>query len=308
MKKYIKIISLSAIISIAFNFISCSILNRNKTSDTAVQQTETVSETPKQMETGSEMSTTMPIKKETVKMDTIMFMRINGLWTLREINGIKLSVGNGDSEENRPFIYFDGRTGKFYANDGCNTINGDFSIRQNGSLTINPLLSTLMACPDAKYDQQFKLGLANTVSYKLKQEVDENLLVLYNGKGSVIMVLVHPETDFLNGSWTVETIDGKHIARDDVKMVIDIPEGKIHGNTGCNIFNGGIFVDPDKNGSIQFKDIAVTRMMCPDIATETAFLVALESVEYARKINGDAQLLNSSHKVVMTLSPLELEK
>ena len=292
---------------------SCSILNKNKnTASTEVNQTgaesENVVNTPVNRDNPNDKVSTMPIKKEIIKMDTMMFMRVNGIWTLREIGGTTLSAAKGDDDENRPYINFDGRTGKFYANDGCNTINGEFRITQDGKLTINSLLSTLMMCPDAKYATEFKQGLANTVSCKFDEEVDENILILCDAKGNVLMKLARPETDFLNGSWTVKTIDGKAINNDAVRMVIDIPEMKIHGNTGCNVFNGSIFVDPDKNGSIQFKDVAVTRMMCPDIATETAFLVALEAVEYARLVNGEAQLLNSSHKAVMTLSPLPLEK
>lgn len=312
MKAIRKFLPIAAVVLFMSAGTSCSLFNKNKTASTS-QTVETPTETGdntniilKRDEPG--MSTTMPIKKEIMRIDTMMFARISGLWTLRSINGVTLSVEKGDSEENRPYINFDGRDGKFYANDGCNTINGDFRINQTGQISINCLLTTLMACPDAKYDQEFKLGLANAATCKIEEEVDEKILNLYNEKGTLIMTLVRPETDFLNGSWAVKTIDGKSVGSVEVKMVIDIPELKVHGNTGCNVFNGTIFVDPDKNGSVQFRDVAVTRMMCPDIATETAFLVALEAVEYGRKVNGEAQLLNSAHQPVITMVPLKLDK
>ena len=251
---------------------------------------------------------TMPIKKEIMKVDDVKLMQLNGLWTLRNINGITLDATKGDSEDNRPYINFDSRDGKFYANDGCNTINGNFTANQSGKLTIDIVLSTMMACPDAVYEQQFKMGLANTASFKRADTDDEFILRLYNAKNSLIMTLVRPKTDFLNGSWEVVSIDGKKINNPEVRMVIDIPELKVHGNSGCNTFNGSIFVDPDKNGTIQFENIGITRMMCPDIATETAFMVALESVVYARQVKNEAQLLNEDKQVVITMKPLTLEE
>lgn len=55
--------------------------------------------------------------------------------------------------------------------------------------------------------------------------------------------------------------------------------GKIHGNAGCNILNGAIVVKLDKGDGIEFKDLATTRMTCPAIATEQAFILALEQVD-----------------------------
>lgn len=250
---------------------------------------------------------TLPIKVPVMRIDSVAVLKLDGMWTLRSINGVTLSAANGDRDENRPYINFDGRTGKFYANDGCNTINGDFSAQQNQSLSLNLLLSTMMMCPDARYEQQFKEGLANTTSFNVEQNDGENILSLYNEKKKLIMTLVRPMTDFLNGSWKVVAINGKYISNDGVKMVIDIPELKVHGNTGCNIFNGSIFVDPDKAGSIQFQQVGVTRMLCPDMETESAFLVALESVEFGARSNGAAILYNSRHQEVLKLEPLKLQ-
>lgn len=250
---------------------------------------------------------TMPIKVPIMKIDSVAIIKVDGMWTLRSINGVTLSAANGDDDENRPYINFDSRTAKFYANDGCNTINGDFSVSQNNAMAINPLLSTMMICPDARYEQQFKQGIANVASFQLEKKNNENILTLLNDKKKPIMTLVRPMTDFLNGSWKVSEINGTPVANDGVKMVIDIPEHKVHGNTGCNVFNGTIFVDPDVDGSIQFQQVGVTRMLCPDMETESAFLVALESVVTAQESHGTAILYNSRHQPVLKLTPLALK-
>lgn len=286
-------------------FSSCAMLKKNNTAGNATAQEQTVSTNIK--DKAPDKVSTMPVKVPIMKLDSVAVMQLDGQWTLRSINGVNLSVENGDKEENRPYINFDSRSGKFYANDGCNTINGDFKASQDKKVEINCILSTMMLCPDARYDQQFKQGLQNTTSFKRETKDDENILSFYNQKGGLIMTLVRPKTDFLNGSWTVTEIDGRKLDNKGVKMVIDIPEMRVHGNTGCNIFNGQIFVDPDKDGSIQFQELAVTRMLCPDMETESAFLVALESVEFARQDNGIVQLLNARRIPVLTLQQLDLQ-
>ena len=93
------------------------------------------------------------------------------------------------------------------------------------------------------------------------------------------MTLRKRNLSFLNGAWQVTTIKGTPVpASTAIKVVIDIDECKIHGNAGCNILNGTVVINLDKGDGIEFKDLATTRMTCPDIATEQSFLVALEEV------------------------------
>ena len=308
-----------------FMLSSCSVWNnvtskvtgnkKEKTSEENVAIVEQTSATAKSEKTSQveitdrNKVTTLPVKgqKPIIMLDSLAFMKLNGLWTLRSIDGKILSAEKGDDESNRPFINFDGRTRKFYANDGCNTINGDYETKGSNGVIINPLLSTLMMCEFAPYQQQFKDALASTATYNISKEEGESLLKLYNEKGSELMILSQPTIEFLNGAWGVKSIDGKPVDNPDLKIVIDVPEEKVHGNTGCNIFNGSIFVDPDKAGSIQFQGMAVTRMLCPDMSTETSFLVALESVEFAKSNGQNALLLDSSGKEVLVLIPLKLQ-
>lgn len=286
---------------------SCSLFKKNSSKTQAQESSVPNLKEIKNGITGPGGSaSTQPVKAEPLKIDSDAMKLIDGLWTLRSISGITLSEENGDSDEMRPYINFEASTQKFYASDGCNTINGNYSADANHKLTVDCVLSTMMLCPTSKYDQLFKQGLINTTSFTKEVINHENVLTLYNAKGNKIMTLVRPFTDFLNGAWTVSSINGNRVGNAKVTMVIDIPECKVHGNTGCNIFNGSIFVDPDKDGSIQFQEVAVTRMMCPDIDTETAFLVALEAVEYARSNGKEALLLDAHNKVVLTLTPLDL--
>lgn len=91
------------------------------------------------------------------------------------------------------------------------------------------------------------------------------------------MTLEKRMVDQLNGSWKVISIDGKEITAENPTMVIDIPEGKLSGFAGCNRMFGSIILDGTPYG-IAFTQVGATRMACPDMSTEQAFLLLLEQV------------------------------
>ncbi|MFU7517913.1 META domain-containing protein, partial [Clostridium sp. HCS.1] len=70
-----------------------------------------------------------------------------------------------------------------------------------------------------------------------------------------------------------------------------------------NVLNGNIIVNLDKGHGIEFQNLATTRMTCPDIATEQAFLLALEQVSTAMsgKNTDSASLCNASVSPVITM-------
>ena len=47
------------------------------------------------------------------------------------------------------------------------------------------------------------------------------------------------------------SINGKEYNNPDMEMVIDIQEQKLHGNSGCNIMNGSLSINPDKSNFIK---------------------------------------------------------
>lgn len=143
-------------------------------------------------------------------------------------------------------------------------------------------------CADAQFEYLINLAVSDVRSYTARQEGPVTFLDLKGAEGNTVLVLRRHNMDFLNGAWKVETLNGKALTgEDDATMTINIPDLKIHGTTGCNIFNGSLFIDPDKINSMQFMDIATTRMMCPPDSRETEFLLGLESVETAKSLDGN---------------------
>lgn len=239
---------------------------------------------------GTDIKTYTPeeIKKGVVKGD----------WAIEKVYG-KDAVG-----ETAPFLKFvpDGK--RVYGNNGCNTLNADYTYNPaDSTLRFSNILSTMRLCSkEGITEQEINMALASTTNYTWDMEGLEYYLHFFDESKQEVMVLMHQNFDFLNGTWKVTAIGKERIDVEDMKLVIDVEEGKLHGNTGCNILNGKFEIDMNQANSISFSSIITTRMSCPDIKWETEFIVALEEASAAKPINPtEVVLFNSSHKPVLQL-------
>ena len=119
--------------------------------------------------------------------------------------------------------------------------------------------------------------------------------------------------EFLNGPVSITSLNSTampaEVSEDAATNVVEIPQLRIHGNTGCNIFNGNLFIDPDKERSMQFTDIITTRMACAPDSRETELLLALEAVESARQTGADTVgLYDVEGKEIITLKRMVMKE
>lgn len=224
---------------------------------------------------------------------------ISGEWAIKTVNG---NPAKGDMS---PYILFDPNNGRIYGNNGCNTINGQYDVNPaDSTLRFTDLITTMRLCPGESSEREINIALDKVRRYTwtFTPELAYTLDFL-DADGNTLMTLLRQDFDFLNGAWRVASIKGEQQDNPDVVLVFDIAEQKIHGNTGCNVLNGHISIDMGERNSITLENIAVTRMMCPNIASETSLLVALEEVMYARPINAnECELLDGEGHVVLTLA------
>lgn len=252
------------------------------------------------------------VKTETLKQTQAAISKVlYGEWTAVDVNGLAVT---GDD---RPYIIFDKTADNpyivtAYANNGCNTLNGRFAVTPGGEMKIiGDFASTMRMCDNAPYEMGFNLALNYVTNYKLEQVGAEYLLYMMNGEGKNMMVLRKADAGFMNGAWQVTKIGQQEIGEDKgIEMVVDIPDMKVHGNAGCNVMNGTLFIDQAKQNSLQFRDLRTTRMTCPDIALEQQFMVALEQVETAvpGKSEGTAMLKDASGKVLVSLKRINIQQ
>lgn len=223
---------------------------------------------------------------------------VKGDWAIETVYG-KSAVG-----ETAPYLKFVPSERRIYGDNGCNTINASYNYNpQDSTISFDHIATTMRMCGmEGLTDYEINTALGATKFYSWEVDGHDYFLTFFDERGGEVMRLMHQNFDFLNGTWAVRKIGDKQINDPDMKMVIDVDEGKLHGNTGCNIMNGVLSIDMDQPNSISFSNIITTRMACPDKSHETDLLVALEEVTAARPVSvNEVVLFNSRHDAVLTL-------
>ena len=244
--------------------------------------------------------------KPTANPDTYLAKTLQGEWYI-----IKVGETAVDRDENMPYIFFEPATGNFYANNGCNTLNGSYTLSDDDVITFHDVLSTMQYCPDVEFEHDINVIISdmNPVKLGLSESEVETLVDFTNGHGKTVMQIRRGKLGFLNGHWAVKRIEGLETLDAEADIFFDLNELKLHGNTGCNFFNGSIYLDHRLDNAVDFSNIGSTRMACPNTLQETAILVALEQAATAIHNNDDeAMLLDDSGKLLMTLKRITLSK
>lgn len=212
---------------------------------------------------------------------------VTGDWTIEEVNGVK-AVG-----EATPYLKFVPSEKKVYGNNGCNTINASYTyVPAEHKLSFSNVLSTMRMCNiEGITDSDINTALAQVRTYSWDHNGDEYYMHFFNSHGKEVMKVMHQNFDFLNGEWHVVAIEDEDIDEPDMNLVIDVDEGKIHGNTGCNILNGAMDIDMETVNTINFRDIVTTRMACPNPENQTRLIVALEDAAHATPVDANTVLL-----------------
>lgn len=224
---------------------------------------------------------------------------VKGDWAIEKVYG-KNAVG-----EKAPFLKFEPSEGRVYGNNGCNMLNGGYKYNAaDSTITFTKLATTMMMCAkEGITDYEINRALDATRFYTWEIKGDDYYLYFLDADRNKVMELMHQNFDFLNGAWNVTRINDTRVTNPDVQLVIDVPEGKVHGNTGCNILNGSLETDMEAANSISFSAIATTRMACPPENNETELLVALEEASTAKPISPkEVILLNSQGKQILLLT------
>lgn len=227
---------------------------------------------------------------------------INGEWTIFKVRG------NLVGGEERPYVNFDLAAKRFYGSNGCNYINGDLRLEGRFQITLENMITSMKMCQDAEYEYLINLALSDVRSFAVRPDGSETYLDMKSGNGNTILVLRRHNMDFLNGAWLITELNGTEFeGEEDGTITVNIPDLKIHGSTGCNIFNGELFIDPDKRRSMQFAGITTTRMACPEPNREMELLLALEEVEHARLKDKDTvELYGKDGDVLIVLTRLHI--
>lgn len=251
--------------------------------------------------------TKAPVKGRAVNVKSAEIKAIsdhlNGEWMFENAWGKSVP-----GEDDHPSIIFEASKTRFYAFNGCNYLNGDYNVVSSDALKFENTISTQQYCVDMPQASELTALLNQTRYFKITAVGSEEYMELMNDKKQKIGTLRRHCLEALNGMWEVESVGSARIDRRfPPTLVIDLIEKRIHGHSGCNLFNGSIYQDPDKDVSVQFQGMKVSKMNCSTVDLETALLVALEKVEMA-KLEGDtrATLCDGNGNPLITLVRTDL--
>ena len=108
-------------------------------------------------------------------------------------------------------------------------------------------------------DDSFSYSVSGQIKLKGKKEFDT-----YKGCGNFV-----PDPR-LNGKWIIAKVDTLAIDNQQLikvpELSIDVYNGKVSGNDGCNLFNGQVAF---QDNEIIFGMIAGTMMACPNMDTSS---------------------------------------
>lgn len=288
-----KIYKLFPLLGVSLLVVSCGIFNKNhksgETSSIEVKK-EAVLPTDREdiVQPVSAVYTSADIAKGIVKGD----------WAIETVFGSP-AVG-----EKAPFLKFVPAEKKVYGNNGCNVINAEYSYNpEDSTISFSYLATTMMLChKEGLTDIDINRALDATRFYSWELNDDNYYITFYNENHEPVMGLMHQNFQFLNGTWAVKEISGEPVDVPKMKLVIDVEEGKVHGNTGCNVFNGSLEINMESANSISFQAIAKTLSMCPDENYEIQLMVALEEAMRAKPLQGGkVELLDDDNKPVLLL-------
>lgn len=207
----------------------------------------------------------------------------------------------------RAYLYLDFAGGnKVYGNNGCNTINGTFQL-SGENLKFSDFISTDNSCHNVTSEKTIMHALADVRRFNVQSQYNAQYMNLMNSKGNIVMVLKRHNLDAMNGAWLVKEVDSENVSELNMRLVIDAVMQTIHGDTGCNIINGIISLDPTKDMAIQFEDLHSDDHECETIEYETALLLALENTVSCKRINQqEMALLDNKGTIVIMLRRIAL--
>lgn len=226
---------------------------------------------------------------------------LNGEWNIIELNGALVVPAQ---EQSLPYLGFNPEDRRVYGSSGCNRIMGPYMLGSRNKLSFGKMGMTMMMCPDMTLEQEVLAMLDQVKSFKFQHD---NLLFYGKGSKPIAVLGVKPQVEDLAqaaGVWDIEKVDGQPVGVSRKPFIeIDAEQKKITGNAGCNRMVGSIVTEKGVVRSMQFPNLAVTRMACSELELEGKVLKALGEAS-TFTISADGSLMTLSNEAGLEIMQL----
>jgi len=191
----------------------------------------------------------------------------------------------------------DFQDGRYSANAGCNSISGEYNISENGKITLENGVSTMMLCDEEtmKNEQNLQSFLTKVNSF----EYSDDTLVLQSQTDSIEFSAAQMAS-LTDTKWKLNGMLVNDGVVNDVAFenafVEFTQDGKISGNAMCNSFLGEF---TQSENSLEIWALASTKKMCPAEVNsyETQILADLQNVSKYEISRNSLTLSNSDDSV-----------
>lgn len=180
--------------------------------------------------------------------------------------------------------------GELSGTSGCNRFFGPYKVDGN-SISIGPLGTTLMACPEPLMEQEF--GFTSSLQSAATYEISGDTLTLSDAAGEVVVTFVEgAPLGLANTHWIANGVNNGRGGVQSVVVGNEITalfseDGSISGSAGCNNYSGTYEVDGE---NISFGPLVANERFCGEpegtMEQEHEYLAALQTVA-TWNIDGD---------------------
>ncbi|SEW04649.1 META domain-containing protein [Kaistella antarctica] len=185
---------------------------------------------------------------------------INKKWELISLEGREITTS-------KPvFIDFDANN-KITGFAGCNTLNGNYMVKNGTQINFTQVASTRMMC--APYDMNVEKEVMDVLKTADNFTLNNGQLMLNVGRRAPLAVFAEMSKDpALNTYWSLKELNGKKVTmvpnQEKEQGFMLRSGGKITGFAGCNSFSGNYTLS-GKNTITFNPNMAMTKMACPDV-------------------------------------------
>jgi len=201
-------------------------------------------------------------------------------------------------------------SGSVSGTNGCNSYNGPYQA-SGSSLTVGPLMSTLMGCGPVQstIESAFMGAFQAAASYT----ATSTQLTIYDASGAQTLTFTPQAAVTLVGTpWNVVNYNNGNQATVSVVAgsVITLQfaaEGTVSGNASCNEYHGSFTTDGD---TVTVGPLATTRMACQSEqlnAQETQYLTALQNAATYDITNGTLTIRDAGGASQVIATPMALD-
>ena len=180
---------------------------------------------------------------------------------------------------------------KVIGSTGCNRMNGTYELIKNREIKFGPIATTRMACPEDEVNEIERL-FTEAISSTNSWNIENDVLLLLDGKKVVAKLNKGEQSAGLNGSWELNFITGPRITFEGLypdkkpTMIVNLSDSSASGNSSCNSYTVPMEVDGQK---ISFGEGLATLMACEGDG-ETVFFQTLRKVK-SYKLSEDKNIL-----------------